>query len=343
MLQRTESERTMLAREYDIAMCGLPGGIGWPALWVAEDAYIEWSETPDAEVGMESLPRYILSVEWLSHLSSELGAPPWTLTPRGGALETLFARAIRWAYHHSYPRPFEVEAERTTAILLDRARAERQVMGESRPRCKEYTCDEVARMVWKAYATGRVAERRAQAQRPPRKRGRRPKGIPPEVQAQRDIRRALLVMFFRARGLPVSRGEGADFRSACDAVALAEAIREKVTQDRESMLCGETAISLLVHTPEVQASREIANVAWDTAVRLVTDEGFAHAEKEEDGTRLWKDARKALDQLAEPVASGLGYESIRRSWQRFKGDLDTLQAARGQPLTGLLLPPSSPP
>ena len=329
MPQPTESERTMLAREYDVAMCGLPGEMGWPALWVAEDAYIEWSETPDAEVDMWPLPRRILPVEWLFHSPSELRSPPWTLTPRGGALETPFARAIRWAYHHGYPRPFEVEAERTAAGLLDRARAQRQVMGESRPRRKEYTCDEVAYMVWKAYATGRFDERRAQAQRPPRKRGRRPRGIPPEAQAQRDIRRALLVMFFRARGLPVSRVEGADFSSACDAVALAEAIREKVTQDRESMLCGETAISLLVHTPEVQAGREIANAAWGTAARLVTDEGFVHAEKEEDGIRLWEDARKALDRLSEPVASGLGYESIRRNWQHFKGDLYTIQAARG--------------
>ena len=95
------------------------------------------------------------------------------------------------------------------------------------------------------------------------------------------------------------------------------------------MLCGETAISLLVHTPEVQASGEIANAAWGTAARLVTDRGFAHAEKEEDAARLWKEARKALDQLAEPVSSGLGYESIRKNWQRFKGDLDTIQAARG--------------
>ena len=330
MLELTESERTMLAHEYDVAMCGLAGREGWPALWVAEDAYLEWSETPDAEVvGMGPFSRYILSVEWLSQASSELGAPPWTLTPRGGALKTPFARAIRWAYHRSYPGPFEVEAERTVAILLDRVRAERQVMGDSRSRRKEYPSDEVTYMVWKAYATGRVDERRAQAQRLPRKRGRRPRGIPPEVQAQRDVRRALLVMFFRARGLPVSRAEGADFRSACDAVALAEAIREKVTQDRESMLCGETAISLLVHTPEVQASREIANAAWDTAAGLVTEEGFADAEKEEAGTCLWKDARKALDRRAKPVASGLGYESIRRNWQRFKGDLDTIQAARG--------------
>ena len=185
MPQPTESERTMLAHEYDVAMCGLPGGIGWPALWVAEDAYIEWSETPDAEVvGMGPLPRGIPPVDWLYHSPSELGALPWTLTPRGGALGTPFARAIRWAYHHGYPRPFEMEAERTTAGLLDRARAQRQVMGESRPRRKEYTCGEVAYMVWKAYATGRFDERRAQAQRPPRKRGRRPRRIPPEAQAQ---------------------------------------------------------------------------------------------------------------------------------------------------------------
>ena len=326
--QLPANERTMLAHEYDIVMCGLPGGRGWPALWVAEDAYIEWSGTPDAEVDVWPLPRCILPVERLCHSPSELGALPWTLTPRGGAIGTPFARAIRWAYHHGYPRPFEVEAERTTAGLLDRARAQRQVMGVRRSRRKEYTFDEVVLMVWKAYATGRVDERRAQTQRPPRKRGRRPKGIPPEVQTQRDIRRALLVMFFRARGLPVSRAEGADFRSACDAVALAEAIREKVTPDRESMLCGETAISLLVHTPEVQASREIANAAWGTAARLVTDEGFAHAEKEEDAARLWADARKALDRLSGPVTSGLGYESIRRNWQRFKDDVDTIQAAR---------------
>ena len=329
MPQLTESERTMLAHEYDIAMCGLPGGKGWPALWVAEDACIEWSGTPDAEVDMWPIPRCVPPVDWLYHSPSELGALPWTLTPRGGAIELPFARAIRWAYQHGYPRPFEREAERTTAGLLDRARAQRQVMGESRCRRKEYTCDEVARMVWMAYGTGRADQRRAQAQSPPRKRGRRPKGIPLEAQAQRDIRRALLVVFFRARGLPVSRAEGADFRSACDAVALADAIREKVTQDRESMLCGETAISLLVHTPEVQASGEIANAAWGTAARLVTDRGFAHAEKEEDAARLWKEARKALDQFAEPVASGLGYESIRKNWQRFKGDLDTIQAARG--------------
>ena len=74
MLQRTESERTMLAREYDIAMCGLPWGIGWPALWVAEDAYIEWSETPDAEVDMWPLPRCIPPIEWLYHSPSELSA-----------------------------------------------------------------------------------------------------------------------------------------------------------------------------------------------------------------------------------------------------------------------------
>ena len=116
MPQPTESERTMLAREYDVAMCGLPGEIGWPALWVAEDAYIEWSETPDAEVDMWPLPRRILPVEWLIYSPRELRAPPWTLTPRRGALETPFARAIRWAYHHGYPRPFEVEAVCVTMI-----------------------------------------------------------------------------------------------------------------------------------------------------------------------------------------------------------------------------------
>ena len=328
----TEDERAALAIEYDYVMRDSPRGEGWAAQWEAEDAVIKQQGIPDAEPSKWLSAKQLKQLAfWVDERCGDLMPPsPWMWTPCKGALKDPFARAIRWAYHHGYPRPFEMEAEDLAADLLNLEEGRMRVMGNDQP---TYTSDEVASMVRQAYGAGRAGERRAAAQRAAAqsKQGAPPKGIPREAQGGRDIRRAVLIAFFRKRGIPVSRPEGSDFRSACDAVALAEAVCAKVREtppsDPESrvpMFYGETAISLLAHTPEVQASKVIADEAWDAAGRIVKRLVVAG---EQAAKVLWKTEQAKFCQIAPPVKAETSYETVRTNWHRFRRFIDAIETA----------------
>ena len=327
----TEDERAALAIEYDYVMRDSLRGEGWAAQWEAEDAVIKRQGIPDAEPSKWLFSKeYLQSTYWLKERCGDLLMPPspWTWTPCAGALKDPFARAIRWAYHHGYPRPFEMEAEDLAADLLNLEEVRMRVMGNDQP---TYTSDEVESMVRQAYGAGRADERRAAAQRAAAqsKQGAPPKGIPREAQGGRDIRRAVLIAFFRKRGIPVSRPEGSDWRSACDAVALAEAVHEMVgetppsdPESRVRMLYGETAISLLAHTPNVQASKVIADEAWDAAERIVERLVVAG---EQAAKGRWLTEQKKLRQIATPDTPGTRYETIRKNWMCFQSHIDDIE------------------
>ena len=363
-MELSEDERAALVLEYDIVMREPPEwGGGWPVLWESEDAFIrarakamlppkaellrEFFREHDSVVRSASLDQpgrpalwesedtfikysgfSYAEMKWWFCGPSEMKEPPWSWTPLEGAVEAPFARAIRWAYHHGYPRPFETDAEDLAADLLNLEEVRMRVMGNDQP---TPTSDEVESMVRQAYVAGRVDERRAAAQRAAAqsKQGAPPKGIPREAQGGRDIRRAVLIAFLRKRGIPVSHPEGGDWRSACDAVALAEAVREMVgetppsdLESRVPMFYGETAISLLAHTPNVQASKVIADEAWDAAERI--GEGLANAG---EAAGLWETEQKELGWIARPDTPGTGYESVRKNWQRFKSVIDDIETA----------------
>lgn len=357
----TKAERTGLALDFKHAMdcsgMGLKARGGWPALWEREDIFIEcqglpdtesieWRDLPDAEL-LDALAPIVKALGWCLYSPPALSRPPWTWTPREGALADPFARAVRWAYHHGYPQPMEMVNENRVARLLERSRTSQVqeevvglMMSEERP--EEPHAVLKRRLFW-ALAAGRLIERQVQLERAAKlrasaqsRRGRPRKGIPratsPEKERKRDIRRAVLVAFLRRRGLPIShQDDGGGFRSACDAVALAETVSEKVTEkspsgqpDQTLTFCGETAISLLVHTPIDYACQEIAEAAWRAAEEI-------NREKQENGETaaqaLWHNEREKLGcKTFTPEQPGTGYETVRKTWQRFSPSIDDIAA-----------------
>ena len=356
----TKAELTELGREYRLVMQGPPSlGGGWPALWEGEDVFIqcqdlpdpehiEWRDLPAAEVS-DALAPIVKALEWRHYSPSALTKPPWTWTPHEGALEDSFARAVRWAYHHGYPQPMEMVSEDWVARLLERSRTSRaqadevgRIMSEEGPEA-EAPHAWLKRMLLQALEAGREIEREALRERLKKLRacaqgrdGRPRKGIPrdasPEQERRRDIRRAVLVAFLSTRGLLIShQDDGGGFRSACDAVALAETVSEKVAEKSPPRqpnptltFCGEAAISLLVHTRIDYACREIAEAAWRAAEKITR-------EKQENGEpaaqALWDNEREELGgQVFTPEKPGTGYETVRKTWQRFSPSIDDIAA-----------------